>query len=153
VTSTNNSQPFVTKLDPTGTKILFTAVGVGGSQIPPGSPGDIFVEGSTANNQYPTSPGAFQTSFAPSLTCGSEGFCMPSAVPYVTHLSADGSKLLYSTFLGGSSFNSAMGGRSVDRDHNWSESASDTGSPDYRSRPGRAGVEHHDRRRPCGSTE
>ncbi len=101
---------FVTKLDPTGTKILFSAVGVGGSRIELGPQGDIFLAGNTNSTSYPTTPGAFQTSFTPAYSCGSEGFCVPAFEQFVTRLSADGSKLVYSTFLTGSngSENSAL---------------------------------------------
>jgi len=95
-------EPFVTKLDPSGSKILFSAVGVGGGQVVLGPQGDIFIAGSTSSAAYPTTAGAYQTSFTPSVVCGSEGFCMPSSVPYVSRLSADGSKLVYSTLLSGS---------------------------------------------------
>jgi len=101
-------QNFVTKLDPSGTKAVFIAVDVGGTSIALGPQGDIFVEGSTTVNTYPTTPGAFQTSFTSGSICGSEGFCEPAPEPYVTRLSADGSKLVYSTFLGGATTHSAV---------------------------------------------
>ncbi len=94
---------FVTKLDPTATKIMFSAVGVGGSRLALGPLGDVFVAGNTASTSYPTTPGAFQTTFTPSYSCGSEGFCVPAFEQFVTRLSADGIKLVYSTFLTGSS--------------------------------------------------
>ncbi len=93
---------FVTRLDPTATKVLFSAVGVGGSQMALGPQGDIFLAGNTTSTTYPTTPGAFQTTFTPSYSCGSEGFCVPAFEQFVTRLSADGTRLVYSTFLTGS---------------------------------------------------
>ncbi|MGB7763213.1 MAG: SBBP repeat-containing protein [Bryobacteraceae bacterium] len=96
-----NVLPFVTKLDPTGTKVVFSAVGVGGSQIVLGPQGDIFLAGSTTSASYPTTPEAFQTTFA--SFCLPAGFtCYQVGEQYVTHLSADGTQLIYSTYLTGS---------------------------------------------------
>jgi uncharacterized protein (TIGR03437 family) len=111
---------FVTKLDPTGTKVVFTAAGVGGSQIALGPQGDIFVAGSTPATYaagtattpiYPTTPGAYLTTFTPYATYSSfEGSSTYSSGQYVTRLSADGTHLVYSTFLTGAhgSTNSGM---------------------------------------------
>jgi uncharacterized protein (TIGR03437 family) len=98
----SQNQPFVAKVDPTGTKLLFSALGVGGGSLALSVSGDIFVAGNIASNAtYPTTAGALQTSFTPSLTCGEFG-CFASAEQYVTRLSADGATLIYSTFLTGS---------------------------------------------------
>jgi hypothetical protein len=99
--SGSGSQPFITKLDRFG-KVLFSASGIGGSHVVIGPQGDIFVAGSTSSASYPTTAGALQTTFTPSLSCGPEGFCSPAVQQYVTRLSADGTKLIYSTFLTGS---------------------------------------------------
>ncbi len=63
--SATNDVPFVTKLDPTGTKLVFSATGVGGGQVALGPQGDIFLAGNTISASYPTTPGAFQTTFTP----------------------------------------------------------------------------------------
>jgi len=104
--------PFVTKLDPTGTKLAFSAVGVGGSSLVVDSSGNIFIAGTTsgtlapnATTFYPTTSGAFQTSYTPYTyciaPCGIGAYDFSAGEQYVTKLSADGSKLLYSTFLTG----------------------------------------------------
>jgi len=51
--------------------------------------GDVVVTGNTASDDFPTTPGAYDTTFN------------DSADAYVACLSADGSSLLWSTFLGG----------------------------------------------------
>jgi uncharacterized protein (TIGR03437 family) len=106
-------QPFIARIDPAGSRILSSAVGVGGSRIQIGPPGDIFVAGGAAGigigslttppNSYPITPGAFQTTFAPSFDC-TAGLCqlqIPSSEQYVTRLDSALSKLIYSTYVTG----------------------------------------------------
>ncbi len=128
--------PFVTKLDPTGTKPIFTALGVGGSQLALDSTGNIYIAGTTgAFGQnpplYPTTPGAFQTTYTPITVCPPTPCFFPTALgqQYVSKLSADGTKLLYSTFVTGSrgSYNAGL---AVDASGDvWL--TGDTASPDY----------------------
>ncbi len=94
-----NDQPFVTKLDSSGSKILFSATGLGGQSIAIGPQGDIFLAGSSPTASYPTTTGAVQTGF--SLIC-SLPFCYGDGAQFVTRISADGAQLRYSTFLNGS---------------------------------------------------
>jgi hypothetical protein len=66
--------PFVTKIDPTGTKIIFSAIGVGGSSIALDVLGNILIAGTTElslapSSLYPTTPGAFQTIYKPYSFC------------------------------------------------------------------------------------
>jgi len=89
----------VTKLDASGTKTLFSLTNVGGNHIALGPQGDIWISGSTTSTSYPTTPGALQTTFTPSFSCGPEGMCVPSFQQYVTRISADGTKLVFSTFI------------------------------------------------------
>jgi hypothetical protein len=108
----NNGPPFITKLDPTGTKLIFSAIGVGGSSLALDAAGNIFIAGTTPQSPappnsplYPTTPGAFQTTYTPSGFC--VDFCNIGSremvgEQFVTKLSADGSTLLYSTFVTGS---------------------------------------------------
>lgn len=85
---------FVVKLDPGGSNIVFTTY-LGGSDeddatgIALASDGTVFLSGATRSGNFPVTPGVFQ----PTL-CGNYD-------AFVTHLSADGSHLLYSTYLGG----------------------------------------------------
>jgi uncharacterized protein (TIGR03437 family) len=99
------NQPFITKLDVTGTKLLFSVTGVGGSSLALDSANNVFIAGNAFSMSYPTTPGAFQTTFTPSYTYDCISLCLyqfPSSEQFITKLSADGSKLLYSTFLTGS---------------------------------------------------
>jgi uncharacterized protein (TIGR03437 family) len=98
---------FVVKLDSQLTKILFLTR-LGGS--PDGNPndgstsanavaldtaGNIYVAGGTAADNYPTTPGAFQTTGPTPPT----GFGAP-VFAFVTELSPNGNSLVYSTFFG-----------------------------------------------------
>ncbi len=91
---------FVSRLDPTGSTLLFsTLLGLGGSDylraLHVDSAGVSTVFGATTSAAFPTTPGAYQTTKAgPIGGPGTDGF--------ISRLSADGSTLLYSTFLGGS---------------------------------------------------
>jgi len=109
VAGDSEDQPFVIKLDATGTKLLFSVIGVGGSLVLD-SAGNIFMTGSTTSQSYPTTPGAYQTTFTPAYVCEFPcQFSLPANEQYVTKLSADGTKLLYSTFLTGSGGSLNMG--------------------------------------------
>ncbi|MBN1656965.1 MAG: hypothetical protein JXA93_01120 [Anaerolineae bacterium] len=63
--------------------------------------GSVIVGGLTWSTDFPTTDGAWDQ------TCGTDGLCnydgeWPKNDAFVTHFSADGSTLIYSTFLGGS---------------------------------------------------
>jgi len=82
---------FVSKLNPTGSALLFSSY-LGGSSfntsegIAVDSAGNVYVTGSTSSIDFPITPGAFQTTYR-------GGF--------VTKFNPTGSALIYSTFLGG----------------------------------------------------
>ena len=84
---------FVTKLSPSG--VLLYSTFIGGNQndygyaIAVDASGNAYIGGQTLSSDYPTTKGAFQTSFN------------DCAEGVVTKLSPDGSSLVYSTFLGG----------------------------------------------------
>ena len=84
---------FVTKLNPAGSAIEYTAY-LGGAATAGGvavnSAGELYVAGSTYGDGFPTTAGALQAAVA--------GY----ADVFISKLSATGSELLYSTFLGGS---------------------------------------------------
>src|SRR5580658_2754353 len=100
--------PFVTKLDATGTKVVFSNSTVGGSSIALDAANNIYLAGSAPfSSPYPTTQGAFQTTVTrPTPVSCTLGPCSsPSPIAtdqYVTKLSADGSTLVYSTYLSGS---------------------------------------------------
>lgn len=95
---------FVAKISADGTKLLYSTylggsdidnTGVGGG-IAVDSSGHAFVAGGTASPDFPVTPGAFQTVQQPSAD---PNFRAIDA--FVSKLSADGSGLVYSTYLGG----------------------------------------------------
>jgi hypothetical protein len=93
---------FVTKLDPTGSTLVYSTYlggsdsdrgsGIAGSSIAIDGAGNAYVSGGTQSTDFPTTPGAFQTTF----NGGSDAF--------VAKLNSTGSALVYSTYLGGSDF-------------------------------------------------
>lgn len=113
--------PFITKIDPTGTKIIFSAIGAGGTRIAFDGSGNIVIAGTTGglglgpSPLYPTTAGAFQTTYTPHSYCVSPscGFAYYVGEQYVSKLSGDGSTLLYSTFVTGS-FGAYNAGMAVD---------------------------------------
>jgi len=93
---TDETTAYVTKLNASGTALVYSTylaplLGVG---IAVDSAGNAYLAGQ-ANADYPTTPGAFQTTSAGS----SEAF--------VTKMNSTGTALVYSTFLGGSGFDAA----------------------------------------------
>ncbi|MGH8092193.1 MAG: SBBP repeat-containing protein [Chthoniobacterales bacterium] len=87
---------FVTKLNPTGSGLVYSTY-LGGSSadycygIAVGTSGNAYVTGDTFSSDFPTTAGAFQTTYG-----GDED-------TFVTELNPTGTGLIYSTYLGGSS--------------------------------------------------
>jgi hypothetical protein len=98
---------FVTKLNPSGTELVystylggggappiplfwFPAFGDSGNAIAIDAFGDAFVAGSTASSNFPVTSGAFQTALAGPTNA------------FVTELNPAGTEQIYSTYLGGS---------------------------------------------------
>ena len=87
------SDVFVSKLSPAGALLFSTYIGGTGSDsgaaIAVDSAGKIYLTGTTSSTDFPTTAGVVQTTFN-----------TPSDA-FVTKLSADGTALIYSTYLGG----------------------------------------------------
>lgn len=91
------SNAFVTKLNPAGTALDYStylggSLSGSGAAIAVDSAGSAYIGGGTFARDFPTTTGAFQTTYTD--VAGSSGF--------ITKLNAAGSGLGYSTFLGGS---------------------------------------------------
>jgi Beta-propeller repeat/Secretion system C-terminal sorting domain len=90
-----NSDAFVTKLNSTGSSIVYSTF-IGGSQDDGGNSiaidasGNAYITGSTSSSNYPIL-GAYQTTFGGGYSDA-----------FVTKLNSTGSALVYSTFIGGS---------------------------------------------------
>ncbi len=104
-TTCPGGQPaFVTKLNSTGSALVYSTF-IGGSESDGGhsiaidASGNAYITGETWSSNYPTTSGAFQTSF-PGTTENEGNY--NSAVAFVTKLNSIGSALVYSTFIGGS---------------------------------------------------
>ena len=88
-------QVFVTKLNASGSALNYsTYLGAGGGVgIAVNASGNAYVAGDANDASFPTTTGAFQTTF------GGPGGSTGDA--FITELNSSGSALLYSTFLGG----------------------------------------------------
>ncbi|WP_459195387.1 DUF7948 domain-containing protein [Wukongibacter baidiensis] len=89
------SSAFVTKLNPDGSKLLYSTF-IGGSEDDEGNDiaiddeGNAYITGETQSSDFPVTLGAFQQAFIENSDMG-----------FVTKLNPEGSGLVYSTFLGG----------------------------------------------------
>jgi hypothetical protein len=94
---------FVARLDPTGSELIFaTYLGGSGSDCILGcslavdGDGAAYLTGGTESDDFPTTIGA------PDRICGTDGRCNFGDDGFAAKLSPDGSKLEWSTYLGGS---------------------------------------------------
>ncbi|WP_420266126.1 SBBP repeat-containing protein [Candidatus Magnetominusculus dajiuhuensis] len=96
-----SNNAFITKLNATGNALVYSTL-VGGSNTYTGdssygiaidSSGNAYITGTTASRDFPVTTGAFQTTLKSS-----------SGNVFVTKLNATGTALVYSTYLGGSSY-------------------------------------------------
>lgn len=106
-TSFNGSYDgFVVSLNPTGSQLIY-ATFLGGSgedrgyAITVDEAGNAYVTGTTESSDFPATPGAFDVSYDPGAFGQQDAF--------VAKLNADGDRLAYATFLGGSKYDSGMG--------------------------------------------
>jgi hypothetical protein len=108
----NSDAPFVAKLSPDGSTLVYSTFLDGATTDADDSVGGIavdssfnaYVTGFTTSTAFPTTTGAFQTAFPGGFEGGSA---------FVTKLSADGSSLVYSTYLGGSGLEDISGTRAL----------------------------------------
>jgi hypothetical protein len=111
-TYAGHGDAFVTKLNPTGTALVYSTY-LGGSGLDGGygiavdSNGNAYVGGDTGSKNFPVTKGAFQT------TCGGDCAKGTSDV-FVSVLDPTGSSLVYSTYLGGSGTDRLVEGITVD---------------------------------------
>ena len=101
-TTVGNGDAFVTELNPTGTALVYSTYlggtdGNNGNGIAVDTAGNAYVTGTTESTDFPTTPGAFQTTY------GGDGDA------FVTKLNPTGTALVYSTYLGGSSYDVGSG--------------------------------------------
>ncbi|MBI3804729.1 MAG: SBBP repeat-containing protein [Nitrospirae bacterium] len=120
---------FVSKLDPTGSTVLYSTY-LGGNEsdgatgIAVDAAGNAYVTGWTRSANFPTTPGAFSNSTV-----------VGSIKPFVTKLNAAGSDLLYSTFLARNSTNGSAHGIAIDASGN-AYIVGETPSFDFPTTPG-----------------
>ncbi len=91
---------FLMELDASAAKTIFSATGIGGSSIALDAAGNIYLAGSSPGTDYPTTPGAYQTTFAQGHYC--YGLCQigfSGGLQHVTKVDPAASKLIYSTGL------------------------------------------------------
>jgi hypothetical protein len=98
---------FVTKLNPAGTAIVYSTFlggngldGDFGTGVAVDAAGNAYVTGTAFSSNFPTTPGAFQTTLG-SIFGGNA---------FVTKLNPAGTALVYSTYLGGSGSSSTLEG-------------------------------------------
>jgi hypothetical protein len=107
-TSGGSVDAFVTKLDPTGSALVYSTYlggssNEGGNAIAVDAAGNAYVTGQTTSTNFPTTLGAFQTTYAG----GSDVFSAGDA--FVAKLDPAGSTLVYSSYLGGATVDRGNG--------------------------------------------
>jgi hypothetical protein len=120
---TFSSNAFVTKLNSTGTALLYSTYlggsGNGGGDSASGiaidSSGNAYITGGATSVDFPTTPGAFQP-----VTHGhyESGYGGVSSNAFVTKLNSTGTAPLYSTYLGGSGGTDSASGIAIDSSGN-----------------------------------
>jgi len=108
---TNLDNVFVSKLDPTGSTLLFSTYLCGTQQdigwgIAVDSSDNVYVTGQ-AGSGFPTTAGAYQTTFSGNVVFGSSDYYFGDA--FLSKLTSDGTTLLYSTYLGGTGADGGTG--------------------------------------------
>jgi hypothetical protein len=136
--ATVGTNVFVTKLKPDGSGLVYSTY-LGGSHgekavgIAVDATGHAYVAGNSTSADFPTTPGAF-------LTTKPSDFSIWDT-PFVAKLEADGSGLMYSTFIGGSQPDDAAG-IAVDADGDAHVTGTTT-SNDFPTTPGAFRTTNH----------
>lgn len=123
-----NEDAFVAKLNAMGSALTY-ATFLGGNDLDNGGGiavdgnGNAYVVGGTSSSDFPTTPGAFDTTYNGNYDA------------FAVKLNAQGSALGYATFLGGSGYDSG-GGIPVDRDGAAYVTGATIDSPDFPATPG-----------------
>jgi hypothetical protein len=110
-----DTDAFIVKINPTGSNLIYAAYLGGkayergecfdiGNDIAIDSSGNAFVTGSTTCNDFPTTEGAFDTTFNGVYWYDDWGFYISKSDGFVVKLDPTGSLLLYSTFIGGGNY-------------------------------------------------
>ena len=99
-TAEADGDAFITKLNPTGSALIYSTYlggrsGDAGYGMALDSAGDVYVAGKTFSNNFPVTPGAYSTMCKGCRKFVSEAF--------VSKLNPAGTSLIYSTYLGGGS--------------------------------------------------
>lgn len=108
----NFSDVFVTKLNPTGTALVYSTF-IGGSNFDWGraiaidAAGSAYVTGQTKSTNFPTTSGAFDRTINVDTSCPRCGIDPYDA--FVLKLNPSGSALVYSSFLGGFDIDDGLG--------------------------------------------
>ncbi|MEM7040070.1 MAG: PKD domain-containing protein, partial [Bacteroidota bacterium] len=125
-----NYDAFVSKFSPDGANLLYSTFFCGfgddfGRTIAVNAGGEAFVGGFTNGGAIPTTPGAYDQTFA-----GAPGF----ADMFVFRLAADAGSLIYSTFIGGSESESVND--IVVNEANEASFTGEVNSPNFPTTPG-----------------
>ena len=108
----NFTDVFVTKLNATGTALVYSTF-IGGSDLDFGrriaidAAGNAYVTGQTKSSNFPTTANAFDRTLNIPPNC--PRCAADNTDTFVAKLNASGSGLVYSTYLGGTDFDSAHG--------------------------------------------
>lgn len=124
---------FATKINSEGSAIVYsTYLGGSGDEFSYNSPtiavdssGNAYVVGTTGSTNFPTTAGAFQTQYGGG-----------SSDAFVTKFNPAGTALVYSTYLGGSSYDSGIVQDARVDQQGSAYVAGDSGSPDFPLTPG-----------------
>jgi len=113
--SNSANHPYLLALEGTGARLVFSATGIGGSALAIDGAGNIYMAGTTNLLDYPTTAGAYQTTFPAFGYCTPPSCLSPLQGPnqYVTKVNPSASNLIFSSSVSGAS-GTLNGGMTVD---------------------------------------